>query len=255
MPSRRCWSARSSSLALLAPIAAASQGRDDAAARAGRHRLARRSGRAARADQHTTVARAADDLASLIYTSGTTGRSKGAMITPRQPGLEHARLVRDMAHHRRRHPVARAADFPCPRAVRRAQYRRCRRARKILWLPKFDHDAGDAPAAAGDADDGRADVLYAAAVGARVRPRDLPQHAAVRVGLGAAAGRDARRVQGAHRPCHPRALRHDRDRHDHVEPLCAGRPARRYRRLCAARRIGAHRRARGQGPRAPARSA
>jgi malonyl-CoA/methylmalonyl-CoA synthetase len=32
-------------------------------------------------DIHATVARAADDLASLIYTSGTTGRSKGAMIT------------------------------------------------------------------------------------------------------------------------------------------------------------------------------
>jgi len=32
-------------------------------------------------DRHETVARAADDIASLIYTSGTTGRSKGAMIT------------------------------------------------------------------------------------------------------------------------------------------------------------------------------
>lgn len=32
-------------------------------------------------DRHATVARAADDIASLIYTSGTTGRSKGAMIT------------------------------------------------------------------------------------------------------------------------------------------------------------------------------
>ena len=37
------------------------------------------------AEQHppltTSVARAADDLASLIYTSGTTGRSKGAMLS------------------------------------------------------------------------------------------------------------------------------------------------------------------------------
>lgn len=31
--------------------------------------------------EHATIARDADDLASLIYTSGTTGRSKGAMIT------------------------------------------------------------------------------------------------------------------------------------------------------------------------------
>ena len=49
--------------------------------------------------------------------------------------------------------------------------------------------------------------------------RGRGRRAAVRVGLGAAAGRDPRGVVRADRPRHPRALRHDRDQHEHVQPL------------------------------------
>ena len=62
----------------------------------------------------------------------------------------------------------------------------------------------------------------------------LRQHAPVRFRLGAAARRDPRRLARADRLRHPRALRHDRDQHDHVEPL-RGRAPGRDRRLPAAR--------------------
>ena len=69
------------------------------------------------------------------------------------------------------------------------------------------------------------------------------QRAPVRLRLGAAAAGDVRRVRGAHRPAHPRALRDDRDRDEHVEP--ARRPATgRHRRPAAARRDRPHRRRR-----------
>ena len=60
-------------------------------------------------------------------------------------------------------------------------------------------------------------------------------HAALRLRLGPAARRDPPRVEGPHRPRHPRALRHDRDQHEHLEPL-RRRARRRHRRLPAARR-------------------
>ena len=56
--------------------------------------------------------------------------------------------------------------------------------------------------------------------------------AALRLGLGAAARRDPRRVRGADRPAHPRALRHDRDRDERLEPArrASGGPGRSGRR-------------------------
>ena len=48
--------------------------------------------------------------------------------------------------------------------------------------------------------------------------RGLRDDAALRLGLGAAARRDPRRVRATHRPAHPRALRHDGDRDAHFQP-------------------------------------
>ena len=91
------------------------------------------------------------------------GPLQGRDDHPRQPRLEHAGAVRDVAHHRRRRAAARAADLPRPRAVRGAQHH-AGAGRADPLAAEIRPRAGDPAAAAGDADDGRADVLYAAAV-------------------------------------------------------------------------------------------
>jgi malonyl-CoA/methylmalonyl-CoA synthetase len=136
------------------------------------------------------VARTADDLAAILYTSGTTGHSKGAMLT-------HGNLASN--------------------ATALADYWRFGREDVLLHaLPIFrDHP----PAAPGDDDDGRADFLYPAADPVRFRPRLGSAHAAVRLGLRALVRRNAQGIQSPHRSRDPRALWHDRDQHEHLQPL------------------------------------
>ena len=89
--------------------------------------------------------------------------------------------------------------------------------------------------AAGNRADGRPDLLRAPAAGRHAERRDDGAHAALRLRLGAAARRDPPRVEGADRARHPRALRHDRDQHERLEPL-RRRARRGHGRPAAARR-------------------
>ena len=108
---------------------------------------------------------------------------------------------------------------------------------RMLFLPKFDVAQVLERLPAFDRLHGRADVLHAAAGRASVRPRAVRVDATLHLGFGAAARGNAPRVRAAHRPPHPRALRHVRDGDAGIEPVLrdTGRAHRRHRRASRCR--------------------
>ena len=89
----------------------------------------------------------------------------------------------------------------------------------MIFLPRFDADAIFAALPRATAMMG-VPTFYTRLLDhpGLTRERDRA-HAPVRLRLGAAARRDPRALARADRPRHPRALRHDRDQHDHVQSL------------------------------------
>ncbi len=143
---------------------------------------------------------------------------QGRDAQPRQSGLELAEPGRLLALHRQGCADPRAADLSHARPVRGEQ---CHAVRARLddlpaeIRPRGDHQADGARHRA----DGRADLLYPPA--AKPEPDagvDQP-YAAVHLRLGAAARRHPSRMGRAHRTRRARALRHDRNQHEHLQPL------------------------------------
>ena len=107
---------------------------------------------------------------------------------------DHAR--RCVGVHARRRAAARAAHLSRARAVRRDALRAAR-GRAHAVAAEVRRARSRVAAAAGDGDDGRADVLHAPAVRARVHARCLRVDPPLRVRLRAAPRRDVRGVRAS----------------------------------------------------------
>ena len=188
-----------------------------------------------------TVASAPDDLACLIYTSGTTGRPKGAMVTHRnltsnarrcitawnfQPGdvLLHAL---PLFHVHGLFVALHTALLNASRMIFLSTLRRG--ARSCDHLPRATVFMG-------------VPTYYVRLLAEAGLTKAACAHMRLFVsGSAPLALRYLRRVPQPHRPRHPRALRHDRNRDEHLESLRRRAPRRHGRHAAAG-----HRSARGR---------
>ena len=169
-------------------------------------------------DRYDPAERGADDLAAFLYTSGTTGRSKGAMLT-HDNLLSNAEALVETWRFTADDVLLHALPIFHTHGLFVASNVMLLAGGSMIFLPALDVDDLVTSMAQGDDDDGRADLLYAAARRPAPRPHARRPYQAVRFGQRPAARRDPCRIRGPHRPKDPRALRHDRDQHEHVEPL------------------------------------
>jgi malonyl-CoA/methylmalonyl-CoA synthetase len=166
----------------------------------------------------STVERKNEDLAAILYTSGTTGRSKGAMLSHDNLASNSLSLV-EYWRFTKDDVLIHALPIYHTHGLFVASNVTLFARASMIFLPKLDPELIIKLMAPRHRADGRADFLHAYPAVAEPDERDLQPHAAVHLRLRAAAGRYASRMVRAHRPRRARALRHDRNQHEHVEPL------------------------------------
>jgi malonyl-CoA/methylmalonyl-CoA synthetase len=164
------------------------------------------------------VARGPDDLAAILYTSGTTGRSKGAMLT-HDNLLSNAMTLRDHWRFTGRDRLIHALPIFHTHGLFVASNVVLLAGASMIFSAEVRRRRSVAPDGYRNGDDGRADLLCAAGPASRPDAGGDRRDAALRIRFGAAARGDAPAFQREDRPRHPRTLRHDRDEHEHVEPV------------------------------------
>ena len=217
---------------------------------------------ASHGSQHEPAAVHADDTAVILYTSGTTGRSKGAM-------LSHANLLAntETLHAywgwRSTDVLIHALPIFHVHGLFVAAQGALFSGSKMLWFNRFDARAIVQRLPEASVFMGVPTLYVRMLQESGLTQEACRAHAALHGGLRSAPARYVRSVARAHRPYDCRALRHERDRHAHLQslPRARRRAPRGHRGLPAARRATAHhgrarqavpprrgRRHRGQGP-------
>jgi malonyl-CoA/methylmalonyl-CoA synthetase len=155
-----------------------------------------------------------DQLAAILYTSGTTGRSKGAMLTHGNLA-SNAQTLHFYWRWRRGDVLLHALPIFHVHGLFVAAHGALLSGSKTIWLPRFEPAATIAQLP-------RATVFMGVPTMYVRLLDDAAFDRAACAGMlriGAAADRYLPPVRGAHRPSHPRALRHERNRHADLESL------------------------------------
>ena len=212
-----------SSVAALAPIAQSCGARLETLAADGSGSFVDRA--RALPERFDPVARGANDTAAILYTSGTTGRSKGAVLS-HDNLLSNARALRDIWHFTSADVLLHALPIFHVHGLFVATNVALAAGASMIFLPRFDvaEVLRHLPAATTMMG---VPTFYTRLL---IHP-DFTREAAAHIRLFVSGSApllpgNLRRFRGPHGKAHPRALRHDGNRHDHLQPLRRRTPRR-----------------------------